>query len=367
MWPPCSPAPGPMSTIQSAVRMVSSSCSTTISVLPRLLQPDQGLDQPVVVALVQADRRLVQHVEHADQAGADLGGQPDALRLAAGQGAGAAVQRQVVEADVDQEPQPGVDLLEHPLGDHLLPVVELDGGQQLGALADRQVADLGDALAGDGDRQHLGLEPGAAADRARHVAHVALVLVARPVALGVAVPALDPLHHALEAGVVGALAAVLVAVADVDLVLGAVQDRLLRAGRQLPPRGVDAELLGLGQRLQQAQEVLQGRAAGPGLDRALAEAALLVRDDQLRVDLLLGAQAGALRAGAVGRVEGEDPGLEVLDRQRVVVGAGQVLGEAALPGRVVLGQVDEVEQHDAAGQPQRRLDRVGQPLLAASP
>ena len=34
-WPPCSPAPGPMSTTQSAVRIVSSSCSTTMSVLPR--------------------------------------------------------------------------------------------------------------------------------------------------------------------------------------------------------------------------------------------------------------------------------------------------------------------------------------------
>ena len=33
--PPCSPAPGPMSTTQSAVRMVSSSCSTTSTVLPR--------------------------------------------------------------------------------------------------------------------------------------------------------------------------------------------------------------------------------------------------------------------------------------------------------------------------------------------
>ena len=64
----------------------------------QVLQPDQRLDQPVVVPLVQADGRLVQHVEHADQAGADLGGQPDALRLAAGEGAGAAVQRQVVQA-----------------------------------------------------------------------------------------------------------------------------------------------------------------------------------------------------------------------------------------------------------------------------
>nr|BFE75168.1 hypothetical protein GCM10020092_084690 [Actinoplanes digitatis] len=277
----------------------------------------------------------------------------------------AAVEGQVVQADVDQEPQPRVDLLEDPLGDHLLAVGQLDRRQQLGALADGQVADLGDALAGDGDREDLGLEPGAAAARARDVAHVALVLVARPVALGVAVPALDPLHHALEAGVVGALTAVLVAVADVHLVLGAVQDRLLRPARQLPPRCVDAEFLGLGQGLEQAQEVFEGGAAGPGLDRALAQAALVVRDDQLRVDLLLGAQAGAVRAGAVGRVEGEDPRLEVLDRQGVVVGAGQVLGEAALAVRVVLRQVHEVEQHDAAGQRQGRLDGVGQALLAA--
>jgi hypothetical protein len=47
-------------------------------------QADQRLDEPAVVALVQADRRLVEHVEHADQAGADLRRQPDALRLAAG-------------------------------------------------------------------------------------------------------------------------------------------------------------------------------------------------------------------------------------------------------------------------------------------
>ena len=33
--PPLTPAPGPTSTIQSAARIVSSSCSTTISVLPR--------------------------------------------------------------------------------------------------------------------------------------------------------------------------------------------------------------------------------------------------------------------------------------------------------------------------------------------
>ena len=97
-----------------------------------------------------------------------------------------------------------------------------------------------------------GLSRAPRAGRAGHVAHVALVLVARPVRLGVGVPALDPLHHALEAGVVGPLPPVLVAVAHVHLVLGAVQDLLLRPlarscatgcrgrsprGRRAPPAG----------------------------------------------------------------------------------------------------------------------------------
>ena len=115
-----------------------------------VLEPDQGLDQPVVVALVQPDRRLVEDVEDAHQAGADLGGQPDPLRLTAGQRAGRPVQGQVVQADVEQETQPLLDLLEHPLGDLPLPRGELEGAQELGGLVDRQVAHLGDALAARG-------------------------------------------------------------------------------------------------------------------------------------------------------------------------------------------------------------------------
>ena len=40
--------------------------------VPDVTQPFQGLDQLVVVALVQADRRLVEHIEHSDEPGADL-------------------------------------------------------------------------------------------------------------------------------------------------------------------------------------------------------------------------------------------------------------------------------------------------------
>ena len=109
-------------------------------------QPGEGLDQPVVVALVQADARLVEHVEDADQAGADLGGEPDPLRLAAGQRAGRSVEDEVVEADVEQEPEPGVDLLDDALGDLPLARGEVDVVEEARGIGDGEPAHRGDDL-----------------------------------------------------------------------------------------------------------------------------------------------------------------------------------------------------------------------------
>ena len=68
--------------------------------------------QLLVVALVQADRGLVQHVDDAGQLAADLAGQPDALALAARERRRRPVQRQVAEAHVEQEAQARADLLQ---------------------------------------------------------------------------------------------------------------------------------------------------------------------------------------------------------------------------------------------------------------
>ena len=87
-------------------------------------QPLQGVDQPRVVALVQTDARFVEDIEHAHQRGADLGRQPDALRLAAGEGVGRALQGEVVEPDIDQEAEPLADLLEDLAGDEELALAE---------------------------------------------------------------------------------------------------------------------------------------------------------------------------------------------------------------------------------------------------
>ena len=66
-------------------------------------QMAQRADQPVVVALVQPDARLVEDVEHADETGANLRRQPDALRFAAAQRAALAVEREITQSHVAQE------------------------------------------------------------------------------------------------------------------------------------------------------------------------------------------------------------------------------------------------------------------------
>ena len=49
----------------------------------QITQPLEGGQQAVVIALMQADARFIEHVEHPGQTGADLRGQTNALRFAA--------------------------------------------------------------------------------------------------------------------------------------------------------------------------------------------------------------------------------------------------------------------------------------------
>ena len=77
--------------------MVSASCSTTSTVLPMIAQMRQRIEQPVVVARMQPDGRLVQHVQHAAQLRPDLRRQADALRFAAGKRGRGTLQAQVIQ------------------------------------------------------------------------------------------------------------------------------------------------------------------------------------------------------------------------------------------------------------------------------
>ena len=108
--------------IWSAARIMASSCSTTTTVLPRSRSAVTAVDQPIDVGRMQADRRLVEHVEHVHQARAERRRQRDALRFAAAERAQRAIERQIAEPDGFQIAQPRLHLFEHHPADAALPI-----------------------------------------------------------------------------------------------------------------------------------------------------------------------------------------------------------------------------------------------------
>ncbi|CKP52984.1 Uncharacterised protein [Mycobacterium tuberculosis] len=212
-------------------------------------------------------------------------------------------------------------------------------------------------------RQNLGLEPGARTHRAGHVPHETLVALLHLLGLGLGHLALQERQHTLEIGVIRPGASVAVAVAHVHLLVGAFQNRLAGLGRQLAPGRVDVEPERLAKAGHHPGEVLRGVAVRPRRHRTLRQGAIRIGHHQLRVDLLADAQTTAFGAGAVGRVERERPRLQVVDGQRVPVGAGQLLGEPLLAMRCTQFMIDEFEHHDPVGQIQRGFHRIGEPPL----
>jgi hypothetical protein len=128
----------------------------------------EGLEQAVVVLLVKADRRLVEDIEDAGEAGADLRREADALALAARERAAGAVEVEIVEADIMEKAEALVDLLEDGLGDLVLGGGELfvQAREPFEGVGDASAAGEADVLAGDLHGQRLGLEAGAVADLA---------------------------------------------------------------------------------------------------------------------------------------------------------------------------------------------------------
>jgi len=82
-----------------------------------IAQLDQGVEQAIVVALMQTDARLIQHVEHAGEAGADLGGEADALGFTARERHRRPIEAEVIEAHIQQEFQAQADLAQHQITD----------------------------------------------------------------------------------------------------------------------------------------------------------------------------------------------------------------------------------------------------------
>ena len=101
-----------------------------------IAQAFEGGEQALVVAVVQADRGLVEDVEHADQPRAYLRGEADALGLAAGEGVGAAVQGEIAQAHIAHQLQATADFFERFCGDEGFGVCEFDGVEEVAGFLD---------------------------------------------------------------------------------------------------------------------------------------------------------------------------------------------------------------------------------------
>ena len=269
-----------------------------VSHIPEVLQRREQL---VVVSLMEADARLIEDVRDADKSGADLCREADPLRLSAGEGRGRPAQRQVVEADVIQELHARADLLQNLVADCLLMLRELQPVQEFQELRHGQIRHLHDVLSADRDCERRRLEALSLADRTGRNPHELLVLRLRAVGVRLAVSPLCIFKETLKGDRVVARAALTLVVHGDLAAVRPVDQHFPDSGRKLSIRRVEAEAVLGCERLEQAvREALPVPGALPArdLDRPLIQRECPVRNDELRVEFHLVAEAGALRARA---------------------------------------------------------------------
>ena len=275
-------------------------------------QAQQGVQQPPVVPLMQTDRGLVQDVQYPHEGRTDLGGQADALCFPAGQRRGPSLQGQVLQTHVDHEGQSVADLLEHLASDGLMSRPQVEGGEELQSLGDRQAGQFVDVHFPHADRQALRSQAFAAAGRALPLAHEPLEPLLDPLGTGLQVAAPQVRQNPPEIRHVFEAAGLLpVDVLELNLFLAAPQDRLHDLRGQAVPWSVEVEAEMTGQGLEQAPvPVGLGVVGGDG---ALVDRQAPVRDHQVRIEFQGHPQARAFPASPERAVEGEQPGLQLRD------------------------------------------------------
>ena len=273
-------------------------------------QTEQCVQQAAIVALVQADGGLIQHVHHADQAGTNLAGQANALSLAAGQRVGATGQGQVVQPDIDQKTQALADFLEDGPGDLRMAAAQVQRCHLLLGFAHRGADQLGQATPVDLYMPRRPVQALAVAIRAGLVGEVFGQLLAHRDGIGLAIAALHVRDDPLEPMSPRPGAPALAGVGELDgIASAAVEHHLLDVVGQFVERGVQIKVVVGGQRFDQRVEI--SIALVPATNRAVAQRDIRVGHHTVAVEDLQLAQAVAGRAGPGGVVEREQPGLQL--------------------------------------------------------
>ena len=324
-----------------------------------LLELAQHGDQPFVVARVQADGRLVQHIEHANQTGADLRRQPDTLHLAAREGRAFAVEREVIEPHVVQELQASADLLQHLAHGRRIGGGERKRFEKGQALLDRHGHDFHDRTIRHGAGARLCSQSYAMAFRTDLAAHVAPQLLAHLVEFRLAVAPRQTRQHAFK-GLLGFTPRAAHPKAQRDrLIARAVQQHLTERLRQLVVGRVHVDLVGRGHRLEQMLVVHHHAEATvpPGMDRAIGQRQRLVGHHEVLVKDQLRTEARAGRTGTERVVEGKRARFQFLKADRTIW-TGILFGKEFFARVAFWGHALHKDQ--ALALLERQFDRIGQ-------
>ena len=301
-----------------------------------IAQPRERREQLAVVALMEADRRLVEHVEHAREVRADLRRQANALPFAAGERRGAPPERQVADADVVEEAQPLLNLAQDPLRDDRLAIREHEAVEYVEGLGNRQVDIVGDRALLHPDGEALQLQPLAPARRTRAQRTVLLQLrLLGPAAF--VVPAPQVRQQPFES------------------FAGAEEQHLARFARQPRERHVEIDAEVARQRLQRVAHQL-AIAFRPRRDRAVGQRLRLVGDHALRIEVDHRSEALTVAAGAVRRVEREGARRHLRHAEPAVY-AREPPREEAVAAFV------RVDDDDVVGEREGGVDRLHQTAL----
>ena len=172
------------------------------------------------------------------------------------------------------------------------------------------------------------------------------------------------MKDSLEAGVVDAEPPAAAAVADANGAWSAAQKDLDLRLREILHRPVEIDLELLADGSQKCLMVL-GAEAAPGKNRPFLDGEPGIGDDEGFVQLVARPEPRAIGTGAVGRIEGEEPGLKLLEAA-LAVEAGVALAEGHLLARAAL-LVERLDEGDAAADAERQLHGIGETLARAGP
>ena len=325
-----------------------------IALVPQLAQ---GIQEPPVIPGMQADARFVEHVHHADETAADLACEPYALRLPAGKRRGRSVQRQVVESHVEEEVETGDDFLECLVADLALGVRQRQRSEEPADIQYRFPAQLGDGESAQGDGQRFRLEAFALAAVALSNGHVSFEVGLVTLRLERMVPLFQVGHDPVEPILVRPFTTLAIAEGEGDaLVAQAIQNHPPRFFGQLLPGRVQLESHVMGDTFEKVPFPEVGDPA-KRLDRSFVDGFRRVGYDESRLDPHHGAQPVAVRAHALGTVEGEKLRHRLFVAQIALV-AGVPSTEEQVGSLPVLLQQDH---HRTLAQMQRALNGFDQP------